>query len=218
MPMETRNASSYLLAFDNTGGVVLGVAVANVSAQAGVVGFAICNDAGAVITTGSLPISGSGHTSFVLPTAYPMTANIRGTIEFDTPTDGQISVLGIRTTPLGASNTLTTIPALANVGTSGGSIAHLGHGKWLADYLRAGQYRRRCSDGTPGVFRRCRRSAIPAACVSAAGRRHFHGIVLESSSGCRRDAHRAKCGNALFNPRPPSVRHSSPPAATLEGL
>jgi len=38
VPMETRNANSYLLAFDNTGGGVLGVAVANVSAQAGNVG------------------------------------------------------------------------------------------------------------------------------------------------------------------------------------
>ena len=34
VPMETRNASSYLLAFDNTSGLVLGVAVENVSAQA----------------------------------------------------------------------------------------------------------------------------------------------------------------------------------------
>ena len=33
VPMETRNASSYLLAFDNTDGVALGVAVENVSAQ-----------------------------------------------------------------------------------------------------------------------------------------------------------------------------------------
>ena len=31
--METRNASSYLLAFDNTRGLALGVAVANMSAQ-----------------------------------------------------------------------------------------------------------------------------------------------------------------------------------------
>ena len=34
VPMETRNASSYLLAFDNTNSLVLGVAVENVSAQA----------------------------------------------------------------------------------------------------------------------------------------------------------------------------------------
>ncbi len=125
VPMETRNASSYILAYDNTGGVVLGVAVENVSSQAGTIGVIIRDDAGTQIGTGSLAISANGHTSFVLSTLYPVTANKRGTIQFTTPAGGQISVLGIRTTPLGNSNTLTTIPALANVGTGGGSIAHI---------------------------------------------------------------------------------------------
>ena len=125
VPMETRNAGSYLLAFDNTGGVVLGVAVENVSSQAGTIGVIIRDDAGTQIGTGSLAMSANGHTSFVLSTLYPVTANKRGTIQFNTPGGGQISVLGIRTTPLGNSTTLTTIPALANVGTSGGSIAHI---------------------------------------------------------------------------------------------
>jgi hypothetical protein len=100
------------------------VAVANVSAQAGTVGVILRNDAGAQIGTGSIAMQPNGHKSFVLsdPTAgFPVTANIRGTIEFDTPAGGQISVLGIRTTPLGTSNTLTTIPALANVGTPAGA-------------------------------------------------------------------------------------------------
>src|ERR1700734_2010233 len=57
---------------------------------------------------------------------FPATANKRGTIEFDTPAGGQISVLGLRFTP--PNNALTTIPALANVGTGGGSIAHLAAG------------------------------------------------------------------------------------------
>ena len=65
-----------------------------------------------------------------------MTANKRGTIEFDTPSGVQISVLGIRTTPLGASNTLTTVPALANVGTTGGSIAHIATGNgWQSTFV-----------------------------------------------------------------------------------
>ena len=136
VPMETRNANSYLLAFDNTGGVVLGVALANVSSQAGNVGTIIRDDTGTPLTSGSIQMSANGHTSFVLSQQYPATANKRGTIEFDKPPGGQISVLGIRTTPLGSTNTLTTIPALANVGTNGGSIAHIATGDgWQTTFV-----------------------------------------------------------------------------------
>jgi hypothetical protein len=127
VPLETRNASSYLLAFDNTGGVVLGVAVENVSAQTANIPVVIRDDTGTVISSGaSIALGGNGHTSFVLSTQYPATANLRGTIEFDTPAGGQISVLGQRFTP--PNNALTTIPALANVGTNGGSIAEIASG------------------------------------------------------------------------------------------
>ena len=125
VPMETRNASSYLLAYDNTSSVVLAVAVENVSSQDATIGVVIRDDTGAQIGTGSLAVSANGHTSFVLPLQYPVTDGKRGTIQFNTPPGGQISVLGIRTTPLGTSKTITTIPALANVGTNGGSIAHI---------------------------------------------------------------------------------------------
>jgi hypothetical protein len=125
VPMETRNAPSYLLAFDNTNNVVLGVAVENVASQAGNIGIVIRDDTGAQIGTDTLPLAANGHTSFVLSSKYAVTMNKRGTIEFDTPPGGQISVLGIRTTPFGNTLTLTTIPALANVGTNGGSMAHL---------------------------------------------------------------------------------------------
>jgi len=126
VPMETRNAGSYLLAYDNTGGVVLGAALANISAQAGNVGVVIRDDSGVQIGLGTIPMLANGHTSFVLSTQYPMTADKRGTIEFNTPPGGQISVLGIRFSP--PNNALTTIPALADVGSGGGSIAHLASG------------------------------------------------------------------------------------------
>ncbi len=126
VPLETRNASSYLLAFDNTAGVVLGVAVANISTQSATIQVVIRDNTGSQIASGPLPaLPAGGHTSFVLSDQFPVTADKGGTVEFDTPTGGQISVLGIRTTPLGTSNTLTTIPALANIGTGGGSIAHI---------------------------------------------------------------------------------------------
>jgi hypothetical protein len=136
VPLETRNAGSYLLAFDHTGGVVLGVAVQNVSPQAGTVAVIIRDDTGMQIGSGAIQLAGSGHTSFVVSTQFPITANLRGILEFDTPAGGQISVLGIRTTPLGSTTTLTTIPALANVGTTGGSIAHLASGNgWQTTFV-----------------------------------------------------------------------------------
>jgi hypothetical protein len=128
VPMETRNAPSYVLAFDNTNGLVMGVALVNVSAASAIIPVIIRDDTGFVISTqgASISLVGNGHSSFVLSTQFPVTLNKRGTIEFDTPAGGQISVLGLRFTP--PNNALTTIPALANVGTGGGSIAHLASG------------------------------------------------------------------------------------------
>ena len=134
VPMETRNAPSYLLAFDNSNGVALGVAVENVSTQAGNVGVVLRDGSGAVIGTGTLALGGSGHMAFVLSTQFPITAARQGTAEFDTPSGGQISVLGIRFTP--PNNALTTIPALANVGPGGGSIAHIATGNgWQTTFV-----------------------------------------------------------------------------------
>jgi len=136
VPVETRNAGAYLLAFDNTGRVGLSVAIANTSAHATNVGVVIRDDTGAQIGNGSLALETGGHTSFLLSTQYPVTANKQGTIEFDTPPGGQISTLGIRTTPLGTTNTLATIPALANIGTGGGSITHIATGNgWQATFV-----------------------------------------------------------------------------------
>ncbi len=90
VPLETRSARSYLLAFDNTGGLTLGVALANISAQAASIPVIIRSDDGTVISApgAAISLAGNGHTSFVLADpvlGFPVTANIRGTIEFDTP-------------------------------------------------------------------------------------------------------------------------------------
>ena len=139
VPLETRSARSYLLAFDNTGGLTLGVAVANISAQSASIPVIIRSDSGTVISApgAAISLAGNGHTSFGLADpilGFPVTANIRGTIEFDTPAGGRISVLGLRFTP--PNNALTTIPAVANVGTNGGSIAHLASGNgWQTTFV-----------------------------------------------------------------------------------
>jgi len=128
VPLETRHASSYLLPFDNTGNLVLGVALTNISAR--FVQVVIRDETGALIPLPpdqqSIQVAGGDHYQFGLAAQFPVTANMRGTIEFDTPQDSLFAVLGLRFTP--PNNALTTIPALANVGTGGGSFAHLASG------------------------------------------------------------------------------------------
>ena len=125
VPLETRDAASYTLAFDNTNGVALGVAVQNVSASPANVPVILRDDKGAQIGSDTIALTGLGHTSFVLSAQYPVAANSRGTIEFDTPPGGRIGALGMRFSPTG---TLTAVPVLANVSAAGGSVAHLAAG------------------------------------------------------------------------------------------
>jgi hypothetical protein len=133
VPLEMRNASSYLLPFDNTGGMQLGVAMENLSAQPANITVILRDDTGAQIGTGSVSLVGNAHTSFVMATQFPATANLRGTAEFDTPTGGRISLLGIRFPPTGG---LTTIPVLANVGSTGGYFAHVASGNgWTTTFV-----------------------------------------------------------------------------------
>ena len=115
VPLENRTATGYLLAFDNTAGTATGVAVNSVSAQAADIPVVIRDDAGNTIATDTLHLAANGHSSFTLANdKYPMTANIRGTIEFDTPPGGNIGALAFRV-PVG--HTFTALPALAVSGT-----------------------------------------------------------------------------------------------------
>jgi virginiamycin B lyase len=133
VPMETRSASSYILAFDNTNNVLTGVAIENISPGSSGIPVNIRNDAGTLLSTTILTVPSNGHKSFVLSTQYPITANIRGTIEFVTTPLAQISVLGIRYTPPG---TLTTIPAFANVAGGLGLFPHLAAGGgWQSTFV-----------------------------------------------------------------------------------
>jgi hypothetical protein len=132
-PLEKRNAGSYLLPFDNTGNVWTGVAVANLASAAANVNVVIRNDSGAQIRSGSIRLPAAGRNSFTLtdPTdGFPETAGIRGTVEFETPPKGRISVLGVRgnAMPNGPGFALTSQPTLAEVGTGGGAMAHMAAG------------------------------------------------------------------------------------------
>jgi hypothetical protein len=112
VPLEPRNLAAYILAFDNTGGLTTGLAMANVSVQAAVVPVLIRDDSGTPLLSTTITLPASGHTSFLLPDKYKVANGKRGTVEFDTPSGGQISVLGLRA---GNDGSLTTIPVLGRV-------------------------------------------------------------------------------------------------------
>ena len=129
VPLETRNAPSYLLAFDHTNGLKTGLALANVSAAAGTVKVIVRDDTGAVIPTktGSIPLLGNGHASFMLDDparGFPEIEGKRGTVEFDTPSGGQIDVLGLRVN----GEAITTLPVLEQVSATGGALAQVATG------------------------------------------------------------------------------------------
>jgi hypothetical protein len=109
VPLQVQSAATYTLSFDNTGGLGTGVAVANASNQPVTVQATIRDDTGAMLATDSIRLPGSGHLSFGLSDRYAAAAQHRGTIQFQTPANGQISVLGIRAATSGA---YTTIPAV----------------------------------------------------------------------------------------------------------
>ncbi len=124
VPMQTGAGLSYLLVYDNTSLVNplgTGVAIANGANQTASVPFAINDDTGTQIASGTVTVPALGHTAFTLSDQYPSTAGKRGTMQFTTPPQGQISVLGIRSN----GNSFTTIPVSTSAAASGGSMAHI---------------------------------------------------------------------------------------------
>lgn len=109
VPLETRDARSYILWFDNTSGYTTSVAICNEQSATALIVVTIRDDTGRTLQTIYLQLPAHGHTAFALPTRYSATAGIRGTIEFQRPTNGLISILGLRFNPSGA---FTTLPAV----------------------------------------------------------------------------------------------------------
>ena len=66
VPLESRNATKYILAFDNTNGLATGVAIANLAADAANVPVIIRDDTGAQIGKPTIVLAARGHTSFML--------------------------------------------------------------------------------------------------------------------------------------------------------
>jgi hypothetical protein len=110
-PFENRNRTSYLLPFDESKGLVSGVALANLSSTASAtVNVVLRDDAGNQVGTDSILLNPRGHTSYVVSSKISSMAGSRGTLEFRSSA-ANIAVLGLRFT-LGQYQSFTSMPVV----------------------------------------------------------------------------------------------------------
>jgi hypothetical protein len=107
VPLQSQFPSSTSLAYDDTTGFVMGVALANLSTSPAMVTATIWDDSGNQLGTQYLTIPGNGHMSFVLPNQFAQTAERRGIIQFQS--SGGLAGLGLRFSPIG---TFTSVPTM----------------------------------------------------------------------------------------------------------
>jgi len=107
VPLETRQAASYVFPFDDTEGAATGVAVANSGSTAVTIPVTVYDATGTQVANTAVSLPAHGQTAFVLGDRIVAAANTRGSVQFTTPAGGTISVLGLRCPVSGA---FTTIP------------------------------------------------------------------------------------------------------------
>jgi hypothetical protein len=111
VPLETRSPASFHLPFDSTGGILNGIALANGSdTSSAEVQVIARNAAGAQLLSEPISLPVRGHTSFKLAEKYPGLVGVRGSLEFQNPSGGNIAVLGLQVNETGS---LTSVPAQA---------------------------------------------------------------------------------------------------------
>lgn len=121
VPLDTSSGNNYAIAFDNTGQLATGVAIATSATVPVPVSVVIQDDTGAVLQQTSINLDANGHSSFMLTQQFPVTAGKRGTVTFSSPVN-PVRVLALRAN----GSALTTLPSLlGNATLSGGSIAHV---------------------------------------------------------------------------------------------
>jgi len=110
VPLETRNAANYVVAFDNTNGASTGIALANSAGVTANIPITVYDPFGNQIAADAITLPPQGQTSYVLTDRVASALNSRGSVQFTTPVGGSISVLGIRYPISGA---FTSIPVIA---------------------------------------------------------------------------------------------------------
>jgi hypothetical protein len=108
VPLQTQFGSKLVVPFDNTTGLVTGIALTNISAFPTVTATMYDQD-GNSLGTQSLNVTVNGHTSFVLPQTLPPTAGKQGILVLQSTGANGLAGLGLRFSSLG---TFTSVPTI----------------------------------------------------------------------------------------------------------
>jgi hypothetical protein len=126
VPLQTQIGNSITLPFDNTGTNSTGIALVNLATAQAAITATVWDQNGKLLTTVPVTLSGitgaavldpggSGHGAFMLPAGLPVTAGIKGIVQFvgNPATNqlpaGQLSGLGLRADSTGLFTTIQTI-------------------------------------------------------------------------------------------------------------
>lgn len=107
VPLQNQFSSSMILPFDNAGGFVMGVAIANLSSTSETITAKLYDEDGNLLGSQTMTISGNGHTSFELRSQFAVTNGRRGMVFFQSA--GSLAGLGLRFSPF---NTFTSVPTM----------------------------------------------------------------------------------------------------------
>jgi hypothetical protein len=109
-PLQTQFGSKMVVPFDNTGGFVTGVAVANLSTTAATITATVLDLNGNQIGTYSLQLPANGHTSFLFPSQFAVSTNQQGIVQFSSNSGGSLAGVGLRATA--TAGTFTSVPVI----------------------------------------------------------------------------------------------------------
>jgi sugar lactone lactonase YvrE len=110
VPLQNQFQSTTILPYDNTGGFVMGVAIANLGASSSSITATIWDDSGSQLGAQPIAIPANGHAAFVLPDKLPLTIGKRGVVVFQSAGGSGMTYLGLRFSPFGTFTSVPIIP------------------------------------------------------------------------------------------------------------
>ncbi|HEY3837554.1 MAG TPA: putative Ig domain-containing protein [Bryobacteraceae bacterium] len=107
-PLQTSFESRADVPYDNRSGFVTAAALANLANTPATVTATIWDPTGVLLGTQTVQLPANGHTSFLLPTQFPVSGGVQGIVQFQSSA-GNLAGVGLQVSPQG---TFTSVPVI----------------------------------------------------------------------------------------------------------